>query len=153
MTALLFVGGGGHCRSCIDVIEAEGRYQIVGVVQPISGVHESLLCYPVVGTDEDLAALLARTPKALVTVGQIKSAETRIRLFNKLKSHSAELPVIQAPTAYCSRHAVVGEGSILIEVQGLSQPSMEELYMLSICIRHIYHNFRKAFEELLKESY
>jgi len=32
MKSLLLIGGGGHCRSCIDFIEEEGKYQIAGIV-------------------------------------------------------------------------------------------------------------------------
>lgn len=30
---LVLVGGGGHCKSCIDVVQAEGRFDIIGVVE------------------------------------------------------------------------------------------------------------------------
>jgi len=114
MKALLLLGAGGHCRACIDVIEAEARYQIAGVVQPPTHGTEAVLGYPILGSDDDLPALLAQTPNALITVGQIKSHETRKRLFNLLKHQGANLPVIQSPTAYCSRHDTLGEGSILM---------------------------------------
>jgi len=29
---IILIGGGGHCRSVIDVIEQEGRFKIVGIV-------------------------------------------------------------------------------------------------------------------------
>ena len=29
---IILVGAGGHCRSCIDVIEQEGRFEILGIV-------------------------------------------------------------------------------------------------------------------------
>ena len=113
MTPLLLLGGGGHCRACIDVIEAEAKYQIAGIVQPLAQ-GGAVLGYPVLGSDDDVSMLLAETPNALITVGQIKSPETRMCLFDLLKSHGAILPVIQSPTAYCSRHASLGEGSILM---------------------------------------
>ena len=28
---IILIGGGGHCKSCIDVIEAEGKYTIAGI--------------------------------------------------------------------------------------------------------------------------
>ncbi|MFW5724367.1 MAG: acetyltransferase, partial [Halochromatium sp.] len=110
----LLLGGGGHCRACIDVIEAGARYQIAGIVQPLSKVTEAVLGYPTLGCDDDLPALLTQTPNAFITVGQIKSPETHRRLFNLLKHQGANLPVIQSPTAYCSPHATLGEGSILM---------------------------------------
>jgi hypothetical protein len=40
---ILLLGGGGHCRACVDVIEAEAKYQIVGIVQPPSDGQDAVL--------------------------------------------------------------------------------------------------------------
>jgi sugar O-acyltransferase (sialic acid O-acetyltransferase NeuD family) len=114
MTSLLLIGGGGHCRSCIDVIEAEGLYRVVGVVQPSHEQSSSVMGYPVVGFDDDLSILLAQTSKALITVGQIRSPEIRMRLYEQLKTFGAELPVIKSPHAIQSKHASLGEGTVLM---------------------------------------
>jgi sugar O-acyltransferase (sialic acid O-acetyltransferase NeuD family) len=113
MRSLLLIGGGGHCHSCIDVIEAAGNYQIVGLVQP-RGVSQLVLGYSVIGSDEDLPQLLKGTKLALITVGQIKTPETRIRLFDLLKQLEAELPIVISPKSYCSKYSVMGEGSIIM---------------------------------------
>lgn len=113
MKSLLLVGGGGHCHSCIDVIESANFYQIAGVVQPKMS-SELIMGYWVIGSDDDLPQLLKKSKLALITVGQIKTPEVRIRLFDLLKQLGAELPVIISPRAYCSMHAVVGEGSIIM---------------------------------------
>ena len=42
---LLLIGGGGHCRSCIDVIEAEGKYKIAGIVNHSKGNRAQILGY------------------------------------------------------------------------------------------------------------
>ena len=111
---LLLLGDGGHCRSCIDTIESQGSYEIVGVVQPANDSRNGVLGYPIVGCDDDLPALLTETPAAIITVGQIKTPDTRTRLFDLLKTLKAELPVIKSPFSYCSPRAVVGEGTILL---------------------------------------
>ncbi|MGO7134354.1 acetyltransferase [Rhizobium leguminosarum] len=113
MSGLLLVGGGGHCRSCIDVIEADARYAIRGVVDRQPAAVADLLGYPLLGDDAMLASLLERERNALVTVGQIKSAKARIRLYSLLKSIDAILPSIVSPYAYVSKHAGLGEGTIL----------------------------------------
>ena len=114
MIPLLLIGGGGHCNSCIDVIETEGRYRVFGVVQPSGEKSLSVMGYPVVGSDDDLPAWLAQTAKALITVGQIRSPETRMRLYEKLKTLGAELPVVRSPHAVQSKHASLGEGTVLM---------------------------------------
>ena len=82
---LLLIGGGGHCRSCIDVIEAEGKYKIAGIVNQSGGSREQSLGYDVLGDDEDLPELLKKHPNALITVGQIKSADLRLKLFERVQ--------------------------------------------------------------------
>ena len=32
MKKIVLIGGGGHCKSVIDVIEQEGQFTIVGIV-------------------------------------------------------------------------------------------------------------------------
>jgi len=111
---MILIGGGGHCRSAIDVIELEGRYAIRGIIQPRSDGCEPLLEYPVLGEDDDLHVLLAQTPLALVTVGQIKTSAVRKRLYDLLRQHGAGLPTIVSPRANVSRHASVSEGTLVM---------------------------------------
>ena len=111
---ILLIGGGGHCKSCIDVIEQEGKYQIAGIVDPKEKQGHTILGYPVIGTDDDLPQLISQYKNALITVGQIKSANIRIRLYQYLKELKAELPVIISPLAYVSKHAQVQEGTIIM---------------------------------------
>ncbi len=69
---LLLIGAGGHCRSCIDVIGQEGRFNIVGIVDK-TGEAESgkrnadVMVYPLIGTDDDLPDLRKKFNYALVT--------------------------------------------------------------------------------------
>ena len=32
MKKIILIGAGGHCKSCIDVIENENKYKIIGVI-------------------------------------------------------------------------------------------------------------------------
>jgi len=114
MSDLLLIGGGGHCRSCIDVIEADGKHRIRGIVQPLSDETHGICGYPVVGSDEELPFLLQETPQALVTVGQIRSPEIRVRLFELLKQSGGKLPRIVSPFTYCSKYAEMDEGTIVM---------------------------------------
>jgi sugar O-acyltransferase (sialic acid O-acetyltransferase NeuD family) len=114
MRPLLLIGGGGHCRSCIDVIEAERVYSIAGLVLPSSESISSVFGYPVVGHDEDLPRLLADIPSALIAVGQLKSAAVRIHIYELLKRSGAFLPRIVSSKAHVSSRATVGEGTIVM---------------------------------------
>jgi sugar O-acyltransferase (sialic acid O-acetyltransferase NeuD family) len=111
---LLLVGAGGHARSCIDVIEQEGAFQVAGLVGTPDQLGSSVLGYPVLGTDTDLPILLRSYAYALVTVGQIKTPQPRIQLFNLLRSYWCALPVVISPHAHVSRHAEVASGTIVM---------------------------------------
>jgi sugar O-acyltransferase (sialic acid O-acetyltransferase NeuD family) len=113
-TRILLVGGGGHALACIDVIEADGRFTVAGLVGPGAEVGQRVLGYPVLGTDDDLPELVGRQPCALVAVGQIRTAEPRIRLFARLQELGCELPVIVSPRAIVSKHATLGAGTIVM---------------------------------------
>jgi sugar O-acyltransferase (sialic acid O-acetyltransferase NeuD family) len=111
---IILVGGGGHCSACIDVIEQEDRFTIAGIVDMPAKKQQTVLGYPVIGTDADLSELVKACPNVLITLGQIKSANRRMELFNDLKRIGAQFPMIQSPLAYISPHAQVSEGTIVM---------------------------------------
>jgi len=111
---IILIGGGGHCRSCIDVIEQEGRFTIAGIVDVLEKKQNTVLGYSVIGADDNLAELIKISPNVLITLGQIKSPTRRIELFKQLKQMNACFPVIKSPLAYVSPHAQVAEGTIVM---------------------------------------
>lgn len=111
---ILLLGAGGHARACIDVIEHEGRFAVAGLVGRREEVGTRVLGYTVLGSDEDLPALLCDYKHALVTLGHIKTSEGRIRLFNAIEKNNGTLPVVVSPRAHVSRHATLGAGSIVM---------------------------------------
>ena len=112
--SLILIGAGGHARSCIDVIEQQGQYQIAGLIGMPDEVKTQNLGYAVIGTDNDLPELTKTYKYALITVGQIQTAEHRIRLYQQAIQLGFQLSIIISPTAHVSRHATLGEGSIVM---------------------------------------
>ena len=110
---LILIGGGGHCKSCIDVIEQENKFIIAGVIDVNTSISD-LLGYPLLGHDEDLAMLKLSYDYALITTGQIKTPAIRIRLLDYAKSLGFKLPTIISPRAYVSKHAKIGNGTIVM---------------------------------------
>ena len=82
--SLILIGGGGHCRACIDVLEQEGKFKIAGIVERLGAPTNSIFGYPIIGNDDNLPKLREQFNLALVTVGQIKKTGVRKRLFKKL---------------------------------------------------------------------
>ncbi len=115
---LVLIGGGGHTKSCIDVIQEEGRFDIVGIVEnpdyPAPGHGSQVLGYQVIGTDDDLPGLVKTYGNFLITIGQIYKPVARIRLFEKIRALGGHFPVIISPHAYVSPTALVGPGTIVM---------------------------------------
>jgi sugar O-acyltransferase (sialic acid O-acetyltransferase NeuD family) len=114
MKKIILIGGGGHCKSAIDVIEQEARFEIIGIVDKPKSLGSKVLGYSVIGSDLDLQNLAKKYRNALITVGQIKSALTRIKLFNLAIKCGFALPSIISPKAYVSKHSKIGSGSIVM---------------------------------------
>ncbi len=114
MNDLILLGGGGHCRSAIDVIEQEARFNIVGIVDAKEKVGSKVFNYEVIGSDNDLPLLSKTYNYALVTVGHIYDNSIRVMLFEKVQTLGFTSPVIVSPMAYVSRHAKIGDGTIVM---------------------------------------
>ncbi|MCD4781604.1 MAG: acetyltransferase [Candidatus Omnitrophica bacterium] len=111
---IILVGGGGHCRSCIDVIEQQGRYAIYGIIDGKENIGQEVCGYKMIGSDQDIPHYMTECPNFIVTVGQVKGGSRRKDLFEMLKVHKANVPVIISPLARVSPDAQLGEGTIIM---------------------------------------
>lgn len=114
MKDILLIGGGGHCKSVIDVIELENKYKIKGIIDKKELIGQNILGYEVIGSDDDLEKLFVKYKYAFITVGQIKSNNIRVKLLKKLISIGYILPVIKSPLAYVSQHSSICDGTIIM---------------------------------------
>ena len=111
---ILLIGAGGHAKSCVDVIEQENKFQIIGLVGASDEVGTHLLGYEVLGTDEVLSELLSLTEFALIAVGQIGVNENRSNLFSRITNFGFKSPIVTSPLAFVSPHAVIGKGTVVM---------------------------------------
>ena len=114
MKEIILIGGGGHCKAVIDVIEQEGAFRIVGIVDQPESIGTDVLGYTVIGNDSDLKNLASIHTYALITVGQVQSPKLRIKLFDLALNAGFKLPRIISPRAYVSKHAYIGKGSVIM---------------------------------------
>jgi len=114
MKKILLIGGGGHCKSVIDVIEQEGKYEIAGIIDKKELLGQDILGYKVIASDNDLETLFRTYKYAFVTVGQIQSNILRVKLFKQLETIGYELPIIISPLAYVSKYSTIDKGTIIM---------------------------------------
>ncbi len=106
---IILIGAGGHCNSCIDVIESENKFKIAGL---IDNKKKSLSKYKVIGSDKDLQKI--KIKNILITVGQIKNPFIREKLFKLAKKLKFNFPKIKSPTSHVSEDSIIGPGTIIM---------------------------------------
>jgi len=111
---IILIGGGGHCKSCIDVIEREDKYQIKGIIDLPSELGKTILGYEIIGNDSEIINYIKAGYNFLITIGHMGDSMLREDLFDLVSNNQGNLPVIISPNAYVSNHAKVRKGTIIM---------------------------------------
>jgi sugar O-acyltransferase (sialic acid O-acetyltransferase NeuD family) len=111
---LILVGSGGHCKSCIDVIESEDSFNIAGIVDTQDKLHQKVLDYEVIASDKDLPNLVGKYKDFFIAIGGLKNLSKRIRKFEDLKQLGAQFPMIISPLANVAKNVCIEEGTIVM---------------------------------------
>lgn len=109
---LILIGGGGHCKSVIEVAESVG-YNILGILDRPEEVGKKVLAYDVIGVDDDIPHYVDKA-EFVITVGFIKNPGLRIKLYNKVLEAGGKLATLIASTAYVSKYAKIGQGTVVM---------------------------------------
>ena len=78
---IILIGGGGHCKAVIDVIEKEGKYQVEGIIDIKKKLGTECYGYKIVGTDEDLREFARHYKYFFITIGHLGVSRMREPLF------------------------------------------------------------------------
>ena len=109
---ILLIGGGGNCKSIIDVILEDNLYSCVGIVDKEKidiPLDDKRITY--VGNDSDLPDLFkSGWNQAFVSIGSVGNPMIRKTLFNKLKELGFSVPNIISKRSFTSSNAVFGVG-------------------------------------------
>ncbi len=109
---LILVGGGGHCKSVIDVAESSG-WTILGILDVAENVGKTVLDYKIIGTDGQIPQFI-HDACFLVTIGQIKDSGLRVKLHDKIALAGGVLAVVIAADAHVSRYSEIGKGTVVM---------------------------------------
>ena len=109
---LILVGGGGHCKSVIDVAESAG-YTILGILDKPEEVGKKVLDYDIIGVDDDISNYVDKA-EFIITVGFIKNPALRIKLYNKVLEAGGKFATLIASTAHVSKYARLGMGTVVM---------------------------------------
>lgn len=114
MKNIILIGGGGHCKAVIEVIESLGDYyNILGILDVADKIGEKVLSTSIIGTDNEIEKYIEEA-EFLITVGFITNPTLRVKLFDLIKKSGGTFATIIASTAYVSKYANIAEGTIIM---------------------------------------
>jgi sugar O-acyltransferase (sialic acid O-acetyltransferase NeuD family) len=109
--AVIIYGGGGHAKSLIDLIRAEGKYIIAGIVDDGVPAGTDVMGVQVLGSGNILAELRHKgISLAVNAVGGIGNITPRLSVYEKLKNAGFMCPTVIHPQAFIEPTAKVGDG-------------------------------------------
>lgn len=112
---LIIYGGGGHAKSVIDLIHAEGKWSITGIVDDRLDTGSAILGVPVLGGASILPSLRERgIQHAVNAVGGIGDPASRVAVFERLRSMGFILPAMVHPHAFIEPSARLADGCHLL---------------------------------------
>lgn len=108
---IIIFGAGGHGKSIIDLIRAEGKYDLAGLVDDSLVVGSQMMGVPVLGNRACLPGLVrSGIHLAVNAVGGIGDPALRISVFEILEDSGFEFPAVVHPRAFIEPSAHLADG-------------------------------------------
>lgn len=115
MKNIVVIGSSGHAKVIIDIVQKEGKFNIVGLLDRFRNVGEQTLGYPILGEEEDLPKLI--TEHALEgSIIAIGDNFIRSKVASKIIEISPDLPFVSSihPSASIASEVSIGEGTVVM---------------------------------------
>jgi len=115
MKNIVLLGGGLHAHHCIDIIEKQAKYRIIGITDPYQKPGADLFGYKVIGRQEDLPRLIEQYDicGGLISIGD---NWTRKHAFDAIQSIKPDFVFVNAihPAAVIGRAVELGVGNMVM---------------------------------------
>lgn len=116
MKRRIFIAGcSGHARVVYDVLRSEGRFEVIGFIDPVVASGTVVDGIPVLGTDKNIGSIIKSHNLQGFIVG-IGNNRRRELVAQKIKNKFHELDYVTAvhPTATVAKGVQLGAGTVLM---------------------------------------
>lgn len=115
MRPLLVIGSSGHASAVLDVVELQGDYEVIGLLDSFEAAGVTKHGYHVLGAAEAVAEIAESLACRFVFVA-IGDNWARWQISKKVSSvlPNAEFPAVIHPSVVVSKSARVGAGSVIM---------------------------------------
>ncbi len=113
---ILIYGGGGHSKTCIELIRQLKKYSIRGIIDDNLPIGTIIFEEQVIGNRLNLDQFSDYgLSKIILGIGAVFNRDLRFRLFTTLKGKKFEIPTIIHPSAMVELSAKYGEGNQIMQ--------------------------------------
>lgn len=114
MEDIILIGGGGHCKSVIDTIKTNKKYNVVGILDLKDKIGQIIDGVEVINKDDSLEYYYKKGIKyAFLTLGSIGDTKLRRSLALRAYSIGYRFPNIIDNTSIVSKTVILGDGNFI----------------------------------------
>ncbi len=115
MKKIFIIGSSGHAKVVIDIIEKEGKHEIIGLLSRDQAAGEFVYGYEILGKEADLPEILKAHPAEgfIIAVGD---NATRAKVANFFAENHPQLEAVSAihPSAILGKDVKIGAGTVVM---------------------------------------
>jgi len=113
MKNIVLIGGGNQSHYTIDIIEKEGKYNIVGIIDSIHDVNSDRFGYKIIGRQENISQIIKEynVEGGVISIGDNWS---RYYVYNQIKELAPGLEFVNAihPSIVIGNNVTLGKGIV-----------------------------------------
>ena len=113
MKNIILIGGGNQAHYTIDIIEKEGKYNIVGIIDSIHDVDSDRFGYKIIGRQENISQIIKEydVEGGVISIGDNWS---RYYVYNQIKELAPDLEFVNAihPSIVIGNNVTLGKGIV-----------------------------------------
>ncbi len=115
MKKIFVIGSSGHAKVVIDIIEQEGKHEIIGLLSRDQAAGEFVYGYEILGKEAELNSLLKKHPAEgyIIAVGD-NATRAKVAIF--FEENYPQLEALSAihPSAILGRDVTIGAGTVVM---------------------------------------
>lgn len=115
MKNIILFGGGTHVSYCIDIIEKEKKYNIVGITDPFLPISTEIMGYKVIGKQEELEELITeyKIEGGIITIGDNWTRKKVLDIILNIVPHFTFFSTIH-PSVILGKNVKIGRGTVMM---------------------------------------
>jgi len=115
MDSLVVIGGGGHAKVIISIVNKLKQYDVAGYIDKVD--RGIILGARHLGDDDILHRLIKKdgVTDAVIGIGHLKDNALRHKLSEKLSKMGFSFPSIVSPAAMVNEDVIIGRGTVVMD--------------------------------------